>query len=85
MSREATRRLHVFNEYTYTIETIIQAGLKRMAVVSVPVRINGHLRPSRLMRGPWRYVSRQVLTMIRVFLTYRPFQFFSGESRDTTR
>jgi glycosyltransferase involved in cell wall biosynthesis len=77
MSREAARRLHVFNEYTYTIETIIQAGLKGMAIVSVPVRTNGHLRPSRLMRGLSRYVSRQVLTMIRVFMTYRPFQFFS--------
>lgn len=77
MSREAARRLHVFNDYTYTIETIIQAGLKGMAVASVPVRTNGHLRPSRLIRGLWKYLSRQVLTMVRVFMTYRPFPFFA--------
>ena len=77
MSREAARRLHVFNGYTYTIETIIQAGLKGMAVVSVPVRTNNHLRPSRLIRGPWSYLGRQVLTMVRVFMTYRPFPFFA--------
>ena len=78
MSREAARRLHVFNDYTYTIETIIQAGLKGMAVTSVPVRTNNHLRPSRLIRGLGSYLSRQVLTMVRVFMTYRPFPFFAG-------
>lgn len=77
MSREAARRLHVFNRYTYTLETIIQAGLKGMAVASVPVRTNRQLRPSRLVRGLGRYVGRQVLTMIRVFMTYRPFRFFA--------
>jgi glycosyltransferase involved in cell wall biosynthesis len=77
MSREAARRLHVFNDYTYTIETIIQAGLKGMAVASVAVRTNHHLRQSRLIRGLWSYLSRQVLTMVRVFMTYRPFPFFA--------
>jgi glycosyltransferase involved in cell wall biosynthesis len=77
MSREAARRLHVFNDYTYTIETIIQAGLKGMAVASVPIRTNHHTRPSRLIRGLWSYLSRQVLTMVRVFMTYRPFPFFA--------
>jgi glycosyltransferase involved in cell wall biosynthesis len=77
MSREAARRLHVFNRYTYTIETIIQAGLKGMAVASVPVRTNAQLRPSRLVSGMGSYVGRQVLTMMRVFMTYRPFRFFA--------
>lgn len=77
MSREAARRMHVFNDYTYTIETIIQAGLKGMAVMSVPVRTNDHLRPSRLIRGLWSYLGRQILTMVRVFMTYRPFPFFA--------
>jgi glycosyltransferase involved in cell wall biosynthesis len=77
ISRQAASRLHVFNDYTYTIETIIQAGLKGMAVASVPVRTNAHLRPSRLIRGLWSYLSRQVLTMVRVFMTYRPFPFFA--------
>lgn len=77
MSREAAMRLHVFNDHTYTIETIIQAGLKGMAITSVPVRTNPNLRPSRLVRGFASYVSRQLLTMIRVFMTYKPFRFFA--------
>lgn len=77
MSREAAMRLHVFNSHTYTIETIIQAGLKGMAITSVPVRTNPDLRPSRLVRGLTSYVSRQLLTMIRVFMTYKPFRFFA--------
>ena len=78
MTREAAMRLHVFNEYTYTVETIIQAGQKGMAVVSVPVRTNDELRPSRLVRGLHRYIGRQVLTMVRVLLTYRPFRVLAG-------
>jgi len=77
MSREAAMRLHVFNGYTYTVETIIQAGQKGMAVTSVPVRTNQPLRPSRLIRGLPSYLFRQVLTMLRVFVTYRAFRFFA--------
>jgi glycosyltransferase involved in cell wall biosynthesis len=77
MSRGAAMRLHVFNSHTYTVETIIQAGLKGMAISSVPVRINPDLRPSRLVRGVTSYVTRQLLTMVRVFMTYKPFRFFA--------
>ncbi len=77
LSREAAMRMHVFNEYTYTIETIIQAGQKGMAIVSVPVRTNRQLRPSRLVRSLPGYLNRQVLTMVRIFMTYRPFRFFA--------
>lgn len=77
MSREAARRLRVFNEYTYTLETIIQAGHKGMAVTSVPVRTNRQLRPSRLIRSLPGYLRRQVLTILRIFVTYRPFFFFA--------
>jgi glycosyltransferase involved in cell wall biosynthesis len=77
ISREAALRLHVFNGYTYTIETVIQAGRNGMAVRSVPVRTNPPLRPSRLVRGVTSYVARQLLTMVRVFMTYRPFRFFA--------
>lgn len=76
MSRAAAMRIHVFNDYTYTIETIIQAGQKGMAVACVPVRTNPPTRESRLIRGLWRYVGRQLLTMVRVFVTYKPFRFF---------
>lgn len=78
MSREAAMRLHVFNRYTYTVETIIQAGQKGMAVLSVPVGVNPVTRPSRLMRGPGRYILRQATVMVRVFMTYRPFRFFAA-------
>lgn len=76
-SRDAAHRLHVFNDYTYTIETIIQAGQKGMAVESVPVRVNPQLRPSRLFRSVPQYVRRQVLTILRIFMTYQPFRFFA--------
>jgi glycosyltransferase involved in cell wall biosynthesis len=77
MSREAAMQLNVFNEYTYTLETIIQAGQKKMAVVSVPVRVNEDIRPSRLVRSVPNYISRSVLTIGRIFMTYQPFWFFT--------
>lgn len=77
LSREAALRIHVFNEYTYTIETIIQAGQKGMAITSVPIRTNKQLRPSRLVRSIPSYLNRQLLTMVRIFMTYRPFRFFA--------
>ncbi len=76
ISREAALELNVFNEYTYTLETIIQAGQKGMAVISVPIRTNGYLRPSRLVKSIFSYVQRSLITMLRIFITYKPFQFF---------
>jgi len=77
MTREVAMRLHVYNEYTYTAETIIQAGRQGMRVESVPVRTNPDLRPSRLVRGTGPYVRRQLLTIVRAFVVYKPFRFFS--------
>jgi len=76
MSRTAAMQLNVFSEYTYTLETIIQAGQKGMAVASVPIRVNGETRPSRLMSSIDSYIKRSVLTMFRIFVTYRPLRFF---------
>jgi glycosyltransferase involved in cell wall biosynthesis len=76
LSRRAALRMNVFSEYTYTLETIIQAGQSGMAVESVPVRTNAELRPSRLMTGMGSYVSRSIVTILRIFATYRPFRFF---------
>lgn len=76
-SREAALRLHVFSDYTYTLETIIQAGQKNMPIVSVPIRVNGPTRESRLVRSIPSYVRRSVGTMLRIFITYRPLRFFS--------
>jgi hypothetical protein len=76
ISREAAQRMVVFSDYTYTLETIIQAGQKNMAVTSVPVRVNEELRPSRLVRSIPAYLRRSIMTIIRIFAIYRPFRFF---------
>ena len=75
-SREAAARLNVFSEYTYTLETIIQAGQKNMSIVSVPVRVNADLRPSRLVRSIFSYVRRSMVTILRILIIYRPVAFF---------
>jgi glycosyltransferase involved in cell wall biosynthesis len=76
MTREAASRLNVFNDYTYTLETLIQAGHQRLRVVSVPIRTNADLRPSRLLKSITSYVRFSAVTIIRTFVAYRPFRFF---------
>ncbi|MBW4520691.1 MAG: glycosyltransferase family 2 protein [Scytolyngbya sp. HA4215-MV1] len=76
ISRNAALQINVFNEYTYTLEMIIQAGQKGMAITSVPIRTNGYLRPSRLLKSIPSYIQRSILTIFRIFMTYRPLQFF---------
>lgn len=76
ISRRAAMRLNVFSSYTYTIETIIQAGRSGMAITSVPVRVNDDLRPSRLVKSVPSYVQRSLLTIFRVFMTYKPMRTF---------
>lgn len=76
ISREAAIRLNVFNAYTYTLETIIQAGLSNMRVISVPIRTNADLRPSRLVKNIASYVRRSLVTIFRVFVIYRPLTVF---------
>ena len=76
LSREAAMRLNVFSDYTYTLETVIQAGQKGMAIVAVPVRTNPPSRPSRLITSIPSYVHRSVVTIVRIFMTYRPLAFF---------
>ena len=77
MSRSTAMQLNVFNDYTYTLETLIQAGQKHMAVVSVPIRTNADLRPSRLLKSIPSYVCRSASTIARIFMTYRPLHFFA--------
>jgi len=76
MSREAALQLNVFNPYTYTLETIIQAGRKNIAIKSVPIRTNEDLRPSRLVKNIWSYVRRSMLTILRIFMIYEPAKVF---------
>lgn len=76
ISRAAALQLNVFSEYTYTLETIIQAGLKNIPVRSVPVRVNEELRPSRLMKSTASYIWRSMTTIVRILMLYRPVKFF---------
>jgi glycosyltransferase involved in cell wall biosynthesis len=76
ISRNAAMQLKVFTDYSYTLETIIQAGRKGIAVASVPIRTNEDLRPSRLVKSIASYVRRSLVTILRIFMTYRPMRFF---------
>ncbi|OYD82905.1 glycosyltransferase family 2 protein [Azospirillum brasilense] len=77
IGREAALRLNVFNRYTYTLETIIQAGRRGITTQSVPIRVNGDLRPSRLVRSIRAYVTRNMWVILRIFSIYRPLSFFT--------
>lgn len=75
-SRDAAMRMNVFNEYTYTLETIIQAGQNGLAITSVPVRTNEEMRPSRLVKGIPSYLKQSLFTILRIFMAYKPLRFF---------
>ncbi|MEC4892298.1 MAG: glycosyltransferase family 2 protein [Oscillatoria sp. PMC 1051.18] len=75
-SREAAMQVNVFNSYTYTLETIIQAGQKGIAITSVPIRVNPMLRKSRLVKSIPSYVRRSLFTILRIFMLYKPMRFF---------
>ena len=75
-SREAALRLNVVNEYTYTLESIIQAGWNSTAMTSVPIRTNPDMRPSRLFKSMWKYMKRSASVIVRSFAMYKPMRFF---------
>lgn len=76
MTREAALRTNVLSHYSYTLETLIQAGNNRMSVVSVPIRTNPPTRPSRLMRGIGEYLKHSSATILRSYTMYRPLRVF---------
>ena len=78
LSREAALRLNVFSRMTYTIETLIQAGNKEMAVAAVRVATNPPVRPSRLFRGTSGYVAVQGANILRITALYKPLPVFFG-------
>jgi glycosyltransferase involved in cell wall biosynthesis len=78
LSRRAALHTLVLSEYSYTLETLIQAGSKRMAVAYVPVRTNPQTRPSRLMRSIPHYIANSGTTIIRAYTMYRPLRVFSA-------
>ncbi len=75
-SREAALRLNVVNDYTYTLETIVQAGREKIPIVSVPISTNEALRPSRLAKTMFAYVRTSMLTILRAYLIYKPLKAF---------
>lgn len=76
-SRAAALQINIFDNYTYTLETIIQARAKGLQLVCVPINVNPDLRKSKLVRNMFDYIRRSVFTMLRMFIIYRPFRFFS--------
>ncbi|MDE6433918.1 MAG: glycosyltransferase family 2 protein [Lachnospiraceae bacterium] len=77
-SREAAMRLNVVNQYTYTLETIVQAGHEKFAMTSVPIRTNAELRESRLFSSMFGYIKKSMVTIVRSFMMYKPLRFFGG-------
>jgi glycosyltransferase involved in cell wall biosynthesis len=77
-TRDAALRLTILSEYSYTLETLIQAGARRMVVVFVPIRVNPPTRPSRLIRSIPSFLTLQAITTVRFYIMYRPLRAFSA-------
>jgi len=75
-NREAALRITIFTDFTYTLETLIQAGRKQIAATSVPVGTNPPARQSRLFSSVWEYVWRSTVSVIRIYAMYKPLRFF---------
>lgn len=77
LSREAALRTMVLSNYSYTLETLIQAGAKRLSVEFVPIRTNPQTRPSRLMKSIPHYLTHSTATILRAYTMYRPLRVFT--------
>jgi glycosyltransferase involved in cell wall biosynthesis len=77
MTRDTAMRINVVNDYTYTLETIVQAGQEKIAITSVPVHTNPELRPSRLFQGVWSYVKKSIVIILRSYMMYKPLKCFT--------
>jgi hypothetical protein len=75
-SREAAMQMNIVSPYSYTIETIIQAGKKHLAVTSVPIGTNPKTRESRLFNSIPKFMERSLTTMIRMYAMYQPLRVF---------
>jgi glycosyltransferase involved in cell wall biosynthesis len=76
ISRDAALRMFVTNEFTYTLETIIQAGTSKLKLAAVPVRTNPPTRKSRLFKSMWGYIRRSFVTIVRIYTMYNPLRSF---------
>ena len=75
-SRNAAIQMNIFDNYTYTLETIIQAKAKGLVIENVEIDVHPELRRSRLFSNIFVYIRRSIFTMLRMFIVYRPFRFF---------
>ncbi len=75
-SKDAAIKLNIFDNYTYTMETLIQAKAKELKILSVPISVNKQLRESKLVKNIFDYIFKSMKTTIRMFIVYRPFRFF---------
>jgi glycosyltransferase involved in cell wall biosynthesis len=75
-SRDSALNLNVYSRFTYTLETLIQAGFNGDKIISVPVRVNPALRESRLFKSNFRYIGNGILTMLRTYAIYNPLRLF---------
>ncbi|MBO9696339.1 MAG: glycosyltransferase family 2 protein [Sphingopyxis sp.] len=78
ISREAAQRINITTEFSYTTDMLIQAGRKGLSVLSVPIRTNATLRPSRLFKSIPRFIANTGITMARAYTTYNPLRAFVG-------
>ena len=76
-NREAALRINIISQFTYTLETIIQAGKKNISITHIPVRTNEKLRESRLYTSTWNYIKKSASTILRVYAMYEPLKVFS--------
>ena len=76
-TREAALRMTIVSEFSYTLESIIQAGKKRMAIAHVPIRTNPRMRESRLFDSAWTYIKRSGATIVRIYAMYEPLKVFT--------
>ncbi|WP_254305873.1 glycosyltransferase family 2 protein [Sphingopyxis sp. BSNA05] len=76
ISRAAAQKINITSSFSYTTEMLIQAGRKRMAIVSVPIRTNGAIRPSRLFKSVPQFITNTGATMIRAYAMYNPLKVF---------
>jgi len=76
-SREAALRLNILSDFTYTLDSLIQSRGKPITVMTVPTRSNAPTRPSRLFKGVWEYLWRQVPSILRLYVVYQPLKSLS--------
>ena len=77
-SRESLMRINVITRFSYTMETIIQAGNKDLVIASVPVTTNPKTRESRLFKNIWQHVFKSGSAIFRAYVMYRPYMIFTS-------